>query len=59
MRSFANANYFRADPATPLWRVRILHIVARALGILVHVNGMPVGSCRMSKRFPREFDGSI
>ena len=32
------------------WRVTILHWVARALGVLVHVEGMPFGSTRNFKR---------
>ncbi|MCV9940926.1 hypothetical protein OIU35_31635 [Boseaceae bacterium BT-24-1] len=29
------------------WRVRIVHYVAKALGVLVHVDGMPFGSARI------------
>lgn len=32
--------------ASPRWRVVVLHYMARALGILVHVEGFPFGSRR-------------
>lgn len=31
----------------PAWRVWLLHYVAKALGVLAHVEGMPIGSNRL------------
>jgi len=36
----------------PAWRVWLVHLVAKPLGVLVHVNGYPFGSNRISRRFP-------
>lgn len=37
----------------PAWRVGLLHYVAKALGVLAHVEGLPIGSNRI---YPRWFD---
>lgn len=31
----------------PAWRVWLLHCAAKALGVLAHVEGMPIGSNRL------------
>lgn len=31
----------------PAWRVWLLHYAAKALGVLAHVEGMPIGSDRL------------
>lgn len=31
----------------PQWRVLVIHIIAKLLGVLVHVDGMPLGSSRI------------
>lgn len=31
----------------PTWRVRVLHWVAKALGVLIHIEGFPYGSLRL------------
>lgn len=49
-----NKRLFAEDPATPVWRVGIIALVARALGVLVHVEGLPVGSNRLNRRYPKQ-----
>ncbi|TWI69032.1 hypothetical protein IP91_00097 [Pseudoduganella lurida] len=36
----------------PKWRLRLLHLFAKALGVLVHVRGCPFGSVRLYRRSP-------
>lgn len=31
----------------PAWRVWLLHYAAKVLGVLAHVEGMPIGSTRL------------
>lgn len=33
----------------PHWRLCVVHVVAKALGILVHVEGIPLGSTRIRR----------
>lgn len=40
----------------PLWRRRLIHIFAKALGVLVHIEGFPVGSNRL---YLRSRQGSV
>jgi hypothetical protein len=37
------------------WKVRLLHRVAQAIGVLVHIDGLPYGSAR---NYPRTASGS-
>jgi len=34
----------------PLWRRRLIHVFAKALGVLVHIEGFPFGSNRIYLR---------
>lgn len=34
----------------PLWRRRLIHVIAKALGVLVHIEGFPFGSNRIFLR---------
>lgn len=45
-------SYFANDPQVPLLRLLLISWAARALGILVHIKGMPVGSNRLMKAQP-------
>jgi hypothetical protein len=36
----------------PTWRVRAIHWLAKALGVLVHIEGRPFGSNRIYVRNP-------
>lgn len=45
-------SFFENDPQVPLIRLAILHHLARLLGLLVHVKGMPVGSSRLRRAHP-------
>jgi len=47
---------FACDAQTPVWRVLIIHKVAEALGVLVHIKGLPVGSARLQVRHPEAYD---
>ena len=41
------------------WRVLILDVTARALGVLAHVEGIPIGSQRLLRKSnPEVFNGS-
>ena len=40
------------DIQQPAWRVWVLHYAAKALGVLAHVEGMPIGSNRI---YPRRY----
>ena len=31
---------------SPNWRVRLLHRVAQAVGVLIHIDGLPYGTAR-------------
>lgn len=37
------------------WRVRIVHYIAKAIGLLVHVEGIPFGS---NRHYPNKFVGA-
>lgn len=39
---------------TSHWKVRAIHLLARALGVLVHIDAMPYGSAR---NLPRSTGG--
>jgi hypothetical protein len=32
------------------WRVRLIHYVAKAAGLLIHIDGIPFGSSRNNRR---------
>ncbi len=34
----------------PKWRLWVLHFVAKALGVLIHVHARPFGSTRLHKK---------
>lgn len=38
------------------WRARIIGVVAKVLGVLVHIEGLPFGSDR---NVPRDFTGRV
>lgn len=38
------------DSIYPTWRVWLLHLIAKALGVLVHVEGFPYGSVRLYRK---------
>ena len=40
----------------PTWRVYVIHLAAKALGVLAHVEGIPIGSSRL---FPRRYRASF
>lgn len=40
---------YNNTPHIPTWRLWLIHIVAKAVGILVHVQGFPLG--RRSKKY--------
>lgn len=33
----------------PRWRVGVVHVVARLMGVLIHVEGFPFGSSRLKE----------
>lgn len=47
---------FVRDPQTPVWRISIIHSIAKLLGVRVKVKGLPLGSDRLNRRFPEAFD---
>lgn len=36
----------------PFWRVALIHLLAKLLGVLVHVDGLPFGSARIYRASP-------
>ncbi|MGH8037214.1 MAG: hypothetical protein ACREPD_05685 [Stenotrophomonas sp.] len=44
-------------PRIPTWRLWVIHMVAKAVGVLVHVQGFPIGSG--SKRYRLQNDSSF
>jgi len=43
----------------PIWKIRILGFVARQLGILIHVNGMPFGPYDHNQYSNEELDTGL
>ncbi|MDT3472334.1 hypothetical protein [Stenotrophomonas maltophilia] len=45
---------YNNTPHIPTWRLWLIHIVAKAVGVLVHVQGFPLGSRSKKYRLPSE-----
>lgn len=41
-------------PHIPTWRLWLIHIVAKTVGVLVHVQGFPIGSSSKRYNLPSE-----
>jgi len=42
----------------PKWRLLALHLIAKALGVLIHVDDMPYGSSRIYRTSPEGSENS-
>lgn len=47
-----------AKLTTTPWRARLIHVVAKIFGVLVHIEGFPFGSARNSLPFGTGADSS-
>lgn len=47
---------YNNTPHIPTWRLWLIHIVAKAVGVLVHVQGFPIGS--RSKKYALQAESS-
>lgn len=45
---------YNNTPHIPTWRLWLIHIVAKAVGVLVHVQGFPLGSRSKKYQLPSE-----
>lgn len=45
---------YNNTPHIPTWRLWLIHIVAKSVGVLVHVQGFPLGSGSKKYALPSE-----
>lgn len=46
--------FYNNNRYIPSWRLWLVHIVAKSVGVLVHVHGMPYGTNKEKYGFPVE-----